>query len=231
MPTKLEGFLPIDPFAGAAPIWSPQPMQQMLGKDDDEEDDDNDDDSDDEDDDEDDDPDADKTDEELRAELRETRARLKKANDSSARHRKRRREAEAAAQKPEPKSKADDDEKPDVDKIRAEAKAEGERAANDKLKRAAVRTALAKAGVTEDGALTRLTRMVDLDELDLNDDDSVDGLDDALDALKADMPQLFGRAKRKRESAGGEQDRDGTRESGRKLSASEKQARALQGRG
>jgi hypothetical protein len=196
-------------------------------------------DDDDEDDDDEDDPDEGKSEDELRAELKKVRASLGKANGSSAKRRKRARELQdeldrlKAAGKPKGK-KADDDEDEDeldVDAIREAARREGEKAGNDRVKKAELRTALAKAGVRDDAALKRLVGMVKLDDFDIDDDGEVDGLDDLIDELKADLPALFG-TRRKRESVAGDNDRDGGGGRERKTAtASEQAAAKLLGRG
>jgi hypothetical protein len=182
------------------------------------------------------DEDADKSEGDLRAELKAVRASLGKANGSSKRNLRRRRELEAELANRPPagkKSKGDEvDEDLDVESIRAQAKAEGEKVGNDRVKRAELRTALAKAGVRDEGALKRLSGMVDLDDLDLDDDGNVDGLDDAIEDLRADVPALFDKPRRRRTSVAGDNDRDGG--AGRKpaeKTASQRQAESLLRRG
>lgn len=192
------------------------------------------DDPEDEDEDDEDDPDEGKSEDELRAELKAVRTSLGKANGSSAKRRQRIKDLQAQLNKvptPKPKKTDDDDDELDVEAIRETARREGEKVGNDRVKRAELRTALAKSGVRDEAALKRLSTMVNLDDLDLNDDGTVDGIDDAIDELKGDLPQLFA-TRRRRESVAGANDRDGDRGGDRKpKTASEKAADQLLGRG
>lgn len=200
--------------------------------DDDDSDDDGDDDDGDDDGDDDDDPDADKTDEELRAELKATRDRLKKANGSSAKRRKALRakeaelEAERAKKKAAPKSKTDDDkEEIDVDAIRRE----GEKAGLTRAKKSEAKVALLAAGVSAE-RVGRVVGMLNLDDLDL-DDDGLDGIDEEIERLKADVPEFFARQRKRRDSVAGDGDRDGDKTRRKPMTASEKQAARLVGSG
>lgn len=216
---------------------SPFAKSAAAGGDDDDDDTDDDDDDDTDDDDADgdtadDDPDADKTDEELRAELKATRDRLKKANGSSAKRRKALRakeaelEAERAKKKAAPKPKADDDkEEIDVDAIRRE----GEKAGLTRAKKSEAKVALLAAGVSAE-RVGRVVNMIDLDDLDL-DDDGLDGIEEAIDKLKADVPEFFARQRKRRDSVAGEGDRDGDKTRRKPMTASEKQAVRLVGSG
>jgi hypothetical protein len=194
------------------------------------------DDDDDEDEDDDDDPDEGKSEEELRAELKAVRKSLSKANGSSAKRRAHAKRLEAEleeARKGKGKKKTDDDDDElDVEAIRAQARSEGEKAGNDRIKLAEVKAALAAAGITDAKTRTRLARMVDLGDLDLDDDGEVDGIDDAIDTLREDLPALFEKPRRKRESVAGGSDRSGAGGGASKAkSASERQAEGLLGRG
>ena len=222
----------------ALPYWA-RPGIRLIKKGDDDGtgaggagDDEDEDDEDDDEDDDDDDPDEGKSEEELRAELKKVRQSLGKANGSSKRNLRRRRELEAElATKGKGKKKGDDDEL-DVEAIRETARAEGKRAGDDRVKLAEVKASLAAAGITDPKTRTRLARMVDLSELDLDDDGEVDGIDDAIDTLREDLPALFEKPRRKRESVAGGSDRSGAGGGASKAkSASERQAEGLLGRG
>lgn len=180
---------------------------------DDEDDDDSDDDDDDDDEDDDDEDDlADLSEDELRAELKKTRESLSKASGSSKSKRDRikrlnRELEEARKPKPKSKSKDDDDDSPDLDTVRHEARAEGEKAGTLRAKKAEARAALISAGV-DSSRVARLVGMIDLDDLDL-DDDGLDGIEEAIEDLRREVPELFAKKRRRRESTAGESDRSG----------------------
>jgi hypothetical protein len=238
---KLARSLAFGPETPAPVAWSAQPEQQMLAKSrkkDDDEDDEEDDDEDSEDDeDEDDDPDDELTEDELRAELKKVRESLSKAGGSAKSKRDRikrltRELDEARKAKPtKDDDKGGDGKVPvDVEAVKAEARREAEAAANDRVKRAEVRSALRSAGVDKD-SLASVARLVDLDDLDVDDDGNVDGIEDALDALRKQLPALFVKPRRKRESVAGEGDRRGDRDRGSSTkSATQRQADQLLGR-
>lgn len=201
---------------------------------------DDDEDPDDEDPDEDDDDDDDEgdiaklSDEELRAALKETREKLGKASNQSAKRRKALREKEAELEEarkpkrtPPPKPNAKADDAPDLDEIRAEALREGEKKGIDRAKKSEARAALVAAGVSPD-RVTKLVGMIDLDELDL-DDDGLDGIDDAIDDLKKEWPELFARQRRRRDSAAGDGDRTGDGARKKDLTPSQRQAAMVTG--
>lgn len=221
----------------ALPYWARPGIVTATNDEDGGSDDDLDEDDDlDDDEDQDDDEDAEKTDEELRAELKEVRKRLAKANDSSKSKRLRARELQKQLdderRKPagkKPKSKDDDDE-PDVNAIRESARQEARAESDNRVKRGAVRAELRAAGISPESA-GRLVGLVKLEDLDVDDDGNVDGIDDAIDELRSDFPQLFGgkggeQQKQRRRSVAG---REGTQtgRGGRKLSTDEEQAKAL----
>ena len=218
------------------PIYaSPFAKAATGGGDDDEDPDDEDPDDEDPDDDDDEDDIAKLSDEELRAALKETREKLGKASNQSAKRRKALREKEAEleeARKPKrtpapkaPAGKADD--APDLDEIRAEALREGEKKGIDRAKKSEARAALVAAGVSPD-RVTKLVGMIDLDELDL-DDDGLDGIDDAIDDLKKEWPELFARQRRRRDSAAGDGDRTGDGARKKELTPSQRQAAMVTG--
>jgi hypothetical protein len=221
----------------ARPYWA-RPGFSTFAKADDgggKDDDLNDDDDDDDDEDDEDDPDEGKTEDELRAELKATRESLSKASGSGKSKRDKiksleRELAAAKAGKPVVKGKPDADDKVEVDAdaIRAEAKAEAlAEAKRDRIADKA-ENALARANVVP-AKLKRAVKLLDLDDLDLNADGSLDGFDEQLESLRADMPELFTKT-RKRESVAGENDRDGKSKSKSPLSTSEIQARQLTGK-
>ncbi len=72
----------------------------------------------------------------------------------------------------------------------------------------------------------RLTKYINFEGVEVNDNDEVEGLDEKIDALKGDFPELFNPKKR----VGGVADAGaGSQEVKKQLSASEIQARQLQG--
>lgn len=219
----------------ALPYWARPGIVTATDPEDGGDDDEPDDDDDDLDDDDDDDEDADKTDDELRAELKEVRKSLAKANGSSKskrlKMRKLQEELDSARRQPSKKSKSKDDEDdaPDVDAIREQARQEARAESDNRVKRASVRSELRAAGIPTESA-GRLVGLVKLEDLDVDDDGNVDGLDEVLDELRADFPQLFGKGEDepKRTTRRSVAGREGT-PTGRskKLSTDEAQAAAL----
>jgi len=171
VPTPIDNV--IDPGANLG--WWSQLEQQQAAKGKPADDDEDDAPDDDEEDDDEEDEDADKSEDELRAELKKVRASLKGSNDQAGRRRGKVRELQRQldelrnAPKPKASRKKDDedDDDLDVESIREQAKREGQKAGDDRVKRAEVRTALARAGVSDEKALGRLSRMVELDDLHL----------------------------------------------------------------
>lgn len=219
----------------ALPYWA-RPGIVTAADDENGGDDDTDDEEDDDLDEDEDDEDADKTDDELRAELKEIRKRLSKANDSSKSKRIRARELQKQLDEArtksskKSKSKDDDDDAPDLDAIRETARQEARAESDNRVKRASVRSELRAAGIPTESA-GRLVGLVKLDDLDVDDDGNVDGLDDVLDELRADFPQLFGKSEDdgpKRTTRRSVAGREGTQTGrGKKLSTDEAQAAAL----
>jgi multidrug efflux pump subunit AcrA (membrane-fusion protein) len=200
------------------------------GKADDDEDDDEDEDDDDEDDD--DDPLADLSDDELREQLRQTQAQLKKANAQSGRRRHQLREAQKQHQaelerrSKSSKKKADGEDDDDIDERIAAARREGETAALTRAKKAEAKTALLAAGALPE-RVAKAVGLLNLDDLEL-DDDGLDGIDEAIDELRDEWAELFVARRRRRGSVAGQGDRDG--DGGAKpkpKSTSERQAAAL----
>lgn len=180
------------------------------------------------DDEEDDDPDADKTEEELRAELRTLRASNDKNRKNSARNYRRRKELEA--QLNAPKGGGDKDKGKggdvDLDAERETARRAGLAEGENRAKRSEVKAALIAKGVDPKN-VRLLIGQVKLDDLEFDDDGDLD-LDDAIDDLKTEYPSMFG-GKSPRRRVAGDSD-DGKGGGGKKLSATEMQARALLGR-
>lgn len=200
------------------------------GNDDEELDDDEDDDEDD------DDPDADKTEAELRAELVAARRALKSANDSSASKRGKLKAArarvaalEAAGVGGKPKPDGDDDGAVDLDAVRAQATRAATAAANGRIIKAEARGSLKAAGI-DPKRVERAVGLLSLDDIDVDDDGTVEGLDEAIDDLRREWPELFAAAAgRRRRSVAGDDDRDGAKRSGPKLTPSQQQAKTLLG--
>lgn len=111
------------------------------------------------------------------------------------------------------------------EKVRRELEAERNR---DRITSRA-ETALLTAGASEKTAKLLLTR-IDHDDLTLEKDGTVDGLEEAIDDLKTDYPELFASKRRRGERINGGDDREGGRGKEKPLSASERQARMVNGR-
>lgn len=171
---------------------------------------------------------ADLTDDELRAELKKARQSLSTASGSNKVKRDRikrlNRELEEA-RKPKPK-KADDDEAPDAEAIKAAAKAEARAESDARIRTVAARSELKAAGIPAE-QVGKLIGMLDLDSLDVDDEGEVDGLDEAIEELKAEWPQLFTKARKRRDSISGDRDERGPRKT---LTPSQQQAAAATGK-
>jgi len=185
---------------------------------------------------EDDDPDADKTEAELRAELAAARRAIKAANDSSASKRGKLKAArarvaalEAAGVGGKSKPDGDDDGAVDLDAVRAQATRAATVAANGRIIKAEARGSLKAAGI-DPKRVERAVGLLSLDDIDVDDDGTVEGLDEAIDDLRREWPELFAAAPgRRRRSVAGDDDRDGAKRSGPKLTPSQQQAKALLG--
>ena len=226
----------------ARPYWA-RPGVALLARRADDNDggedlDDEDDDSEDDDDDsEDDDEDADKSEDDLRAELKTVRESLSRAGGSVKSKRDRiktlRRELdEARAAKKPPATKAgksDDKPEVDVEEIRTTAERDAKKAADDRIKKAEVRSALVASGVARDVAAD-LVGFARLDDLDIDGDD-VDGLDDEIARIREKYSSLFApKTTRRRQSVAGDGDRSGKPVSKKALTPSELQAQRLTGK-
>lgn len=127
----------------------------------------------------------------------------------------------AEAQRAGKKKDADDDTDDDDAEEKAAAKWK------PKVVNSAARAAFMEAGADRP---ERLLKLLDHDELDVSDDGEVEGLDEEVDRLKEEYPELFTKPKRagRRVETG---DRSGGSSTKKKLSATERQARALAGKG
>lgn len=201
----------------ALPYWASPRISSWAakadnagGKDDDAEDGDE---SGDEEDDEEDDTDlADLTVEQLRAQLKVTQTAVKTANDRSARRRsllKSEREERAELQKkldekPASVKKIADDDKPeavDAKAIERDVETRVQAAADERVKRVELKSELR--GLIAPEKLERALKLIDMSDLSINRRGDVDGIDEAIEDLKADMPELFAKATRRRRAIGG----------------------------
>lgn len=144
-------------------------------------------------------------------EWRRTQDALKKANEQAKQYRL---AARGRTQTPEA-----DDSKEDLAKAKADALTEAESTWKPRLVKAHALAAFAAAGAKSP---ERMARLLDLDSITFDDDGNPEGLDDQVEDLKADMPELFTRARGQAPPRGV----DGAAKpggSGRKLTATERQ--------
>lgn len=94
-------------------------------------------------------------------------------------------------------------------------------------------TVAATAALTAAGGKNpaKLLRLLDTSDLEVDDDGDVDGLEDQIDELKGEFPELFGQVvKAEKKTSSRRPDVSNKTATTKKLSASEIQAAALQGR-
>ena len=148
------------------------------------------------------------------AQLAKMRRALKRANAEAAKYR------TAAKQSNPPK---DDDIEARIQAARDEERELADTAWGRHVIKVEARAALAEAGAKN---AKRALGLLDLDDVDFDDDGEVLGIDSAIKALRKEMPELFNaRSTANDHKAGG----DGPSKDEKKLTATEQQARRLQG--